>query len=89
MGLTCQVHLFPVPPISTCRYKFTSSFCRLSSFARTDSERLSHSGRGIGVWLFERATNVDSEKWVVILTNMEEGTSRTMIDEDQVIVNAV
>ena len=40
MGPTCQVHLvlFPVPPISICHYKFTSSFCRLSSFARTDSE---------------------------------------------------
>ena len=50
---------------------------------------LSYSGRGIGVWLFERATNVDSDRRIVFLTNMEEGTSRTMIDEDQVIVNAV
>ena len=45
--------------------------------------------RGIGVWLFERATNVDRERGVVFSTNMEEGTSRTMIDEDQVIVDAV
>ena len=41
------------------------------------------------MWLIERATNVDSEKRIVFSTNMEEGTSRTMIDEDQVIVDAV